>query len=62
MTAEEFRGALKMLGIRQRWLAERLGVAVSTVNRWATGDLPVATYVPFVVELLRERHHGGDAG
>jgi DNA-binding transcriptional regulator YiaG len=55
LTAEEFSATLKELGIRQKWLAERLGVAISTVNRWATGALPVAPYVRFVLELLRER-------
>jgi hypothetical protein len=55
ITAEEFSTSLKQLGIRQKWLAGRLGVATSTVNRWATGALPVAPYVPFVLELLQER-------
>jgi DNA-binding transcriptional regulator YdaS (Cro superfamily) len=55
MSAAEFRAALKTLGLRQSWLAERLGVSVSTVNRWATGALPVAPYMPFVLELLRDR-------
>jgi DNA-binding transcriptional regulator YdaS (Cro superfamily) len=55
MTPAEFRAALKTLGLRQSWLAERLGVSVSTVNRWATGAVPVAPYVPFVMELLRDR-------
>lgn len=60
MTAPEFRAALKSLGLRQRWLAERLGVNKTTVNRWATGELPVAPYVPFVLELLRERREIAD--
>jgi len=55
MTHTEFRAALKSLELRQRWLAHRLGVSVSTVNRWATGELPVAPYVPFVLDLLAER-------
>ena len=44
MTPDEFRAALKALGLRQKWLAERLGVATTTVNRWATGELPVPRY------------------
>lgn len=52
MNADEFRVALKVLGIRQRWLAERLGVAVSTVNRWAKGTLPVPQYAVFALSLL----------
>lgn len=53
MTADEFRAALKSLGLRQRWLAERLGVETSTVNRWATGKAPVPQYAAYVLELLR---------
>jgi transcriptional regulator with XRE-family HTH domain len=52
MTASEFRTRLKRLKLRQSWLAGRLGLAASTVNRWATGQIPVAPYVPFVLELL----------
>lgn len=52
MTADEFRATLKVLGIRQRWLAEHLGVAVSTVNRWAQGTLPVPQYAIFTLSLL----------
>ena len=55
MTHSEFRAALKSLDLKQRWLAHRLGISVSTVNRWATGEIPVAPYVPFVLDLLRER-------
>lgn len=52
MTASEFRTRLVTLKLRQKWLAGRLGVSASTVNRWATGAIPVAPYVPFVLELL----------
>jgi transcriptional regulator with XRE-family HTH domain len=54
MTASEFRSALKELGITQFWLAIQLGVAISTVNRWATGEVPVSPYVPFVLKLLSQ--------
>lgn len=60
MTPGEFRAALKALGISQKWLAGRLGVPAPTVNRWATGKHPVAPYVPFVLELLRERREIAD--
>lgn len=56
MTNLEFRATLKALGLRQIWLAQRLGVAPQTVNRWAKGLLPVPPYIPFVLHLLRERH------
>jgi len=52
MTASEFRARLSALKLRQKWLAQHLGISTTTVNRWATGALPVAPYVPFVLELL----------
>lgn len=54
MTADEFRATLKSLGLRQRWLAERLGVSTSTVWRWANGDLPVPQYAVFALSLIRQ--------
>ena len=62
MTSAEFRAALAALHLRQSWLAERLCVSTTTVNRWATGAAPVAPYVPFVLELLRERVEGVRCG
>jgi len=62
MTSAEFRAALSALNLRQSWLAERLCVSPTTVNRWATGAAPVAPYVPFVLELLRERREGVRCG
>ena len=53
MTADEFRAALKALGITQKWLAGRLGVAPQTVNRWVSGELAVPRYAAFALELLR---------
>lgn len=44
MTAAEFRAALKSCGLRQREFAARLGVSISTVNRWALGQVPVPRY------------------
>ncbi len=52
MTATEFRAALAALDIPQRQLATRLGVEVSTVNRWALGKIPVPRYAACVLELL----------
>lgn len=59
MTPDQFRAALKSLGISQKWLAGRLGLDVHTVSRWAMGQVPVAPYVPFVLDLLRERQELG---
>jgi transcriptional regulator with XRE-family HTH domain len=55
LTAPEFRAALKSLNLSQRSLAERLGVAVSTVNRWAQGKAPVPQYAVYALSLLAER-------
>lgn len=52
MTSAELRATLKTLGISQKWLAERLGVATTTVNRWAVGDLAVPQYAIAYLELL----------
>ena len=60
MTAADFRQALRELGISQAWLADKLRVAPSTVNHWATGKVRVQPWVAFVIELLRERHDIAD--
>ena len=44
MTPLEFRDALRGLGLSQKDLALRLGLALSTVNRWAKGKAPVPGY------------------
>ena len=41
MTDAELRAALKVLRLRERLLADRLGVAPNTVHGWTNGDLPV---------------------
>lgn len=55
MTPAEFRAALRDIGISQAWLAGKLQLATSTVSHWATGKVPVQPWVPFVLDLLRER-------
>jgi transcriptional regulator with XRE-family HTH domain len=54
MTADEFRAALKRIGMTQRELAaaEHLGVNHRTVSLWATGVLPVPRYAEYALELL----------
>lgn len=54
MTPDEFRAALKDLGIRQGWLAGRLGVHPVTVSKWANGTLAVPPYASFALELLHQ--------
>ena len=53
MTSEEFRVELKALGLSQRALAMRLGLAVTTVNRWALEQVPVPQYAVAYLELRR---------
>jgi transcriptional regulator with XRE-family HTH domain len=53
MTGAEFRAMLKDLGLSQRALAERLGLAISTVNRWALDKAPVPQYAVAYLELAR---------
>lgn len=52
MTADQFRAALKSLGLYQMELAELLGLTTSQVSRWAKGRTPIPRYVPLVLELL----------
>ena len=54
MTAVEFRAAMRNLGITQRALAERLGLAISTVNRWAMGQAEVPQYAVAYLESRAE--------
>jgi len=54
MTSEEFRAELRELGLSQRALAMRLGLAVTTVNRWALALAPVPQYAVAYLELRRE--------
>lgn len=43
---------MKALGLRQRWLAERLGVHVSTISHWAKGHAPVPRYAESYLKAL----------
>jgi transcriptional regulator with XRE-family HTH domain len=52
MTADEFRATLKALGLRQRILAEALGVEPNTVSRWAKGKVTVPRYAELCLILL----------
>ncbi len=50
MTGQEFKAALKALGLSQRRFAAKIGVEPNTVNRWAVDAVPVPSVV---VEYLR---------
>ena len=54
MTSDEFRAELKALGLSQRALALRLGLATTTVNRWALALAPVPRYAVAYLDLRRE--------
>ena len=54
MTPDQFRATLKRLGLRQSWLAGRLGVSRTTVFRWAKGDLAVPQYAVFALSLIEQ--------
>ena len=41
MTAAEFRICRESFGLSAEWLAERLGVALKTVQRWENGHRPI---------------------
>lgn len=53
MTFAEFLSALAAAGMSRRSLADVLGVHIVTVNRWATGALPVPMYASAYLELAR---------
>ena|SRR5215471_2954222 len=52
LTADEFRATLKRLQLPQRQLAQRLGVNISAVWRWAQGERPVPQYAVAYLDLL----------
>lgn len=57
MTGTELKNSLRSLGWKQSQLAERLGVDLATVSRWANGHLPVPQYASAYLGLalkLRE--------
>jgi transcriptional regulator with XRE-family HTH domain len=60
MTAADLKRTLKALGWTQAHLAERLGVDLATVSRWANGHLPVPKYaVAFLHLAIRVKDFSG---
>ena len=53
MTATEFRAALDAAGLSQYRLAKDLGLAISTVSRWALGSVPVPQYAVAYLRILK---------
>lgn len=54
MTADEFRAALKALGMSQTELRERLGLNKSTTSRYAKGQLDVPLWMSAYLETAKK--------
>ena len=54
MTPEEFRTALKDLGVKQVFFVAGADLSPTTVSRWAKGLQPIPGWVEWVIQLLRE--------
>ncbi len=53
MDSDELQRLLAISGVRQDWLARRLGVAENTVSRWAQGRMGIpASRDAAIVALL----------
>jgi DNA-binding transcriptional regulator YiaG len=63
MTGREVRRIRRALGLTQRALAARVGVAENTVHRWERGTLTVGSTAAILLRLLAEQareRQGGD--
>ncbi|WP_202976935.1 helix-turn-helix domain-containing protein [Ornithinimicrobium flavum] len=52
LTAAEFRIRRETFGLSAEWLAERLGVALKTVQRWENGHRPIPDGVAEDMDLI----------
>lgn len=52
MTGAEFRMSREGFGLSAEWLAERLGVALKTVQRWENGHRPIPSGVAWEMEKI----------
>ena len=56
VSPQQFRHALRQLGLNQVQAAKRLGVNARTVRRWVAGDSRIPESVSLLLRLwLRER-------
>ena len=53
MTGQELTAALAAFGVSQKWFADRLGVAPSTVQRWCGGAWEIKPFAAFAIDLMR---------
>lgn len=61
MTAAEFRMSREAFGLSAEWLAERLGVALKTIQRWENGHRPVPEGVAREMDEMTTAMHMGAA-
>jgi len=52
LTAAEFRNRREQFGLSAEWLADRLGVALKTVQRWENGHRPVPQGVAEELDII----------
>lgn len=52
MTAAEFRLQRETFGLSAEWLADRLGVALKTVQRWESGHRPIPPGVVSEMDII----------
>lgn len=52
MIATELKSRRRQLTLTQAALAARLGVAVTTVSRWETGETPIPPYLTMAMKYL----------
>lgn len=52
LTAAEFRNRRESFGLSAEWLADRLGVALKTVQRWENGHRPIPEGVAAEMDII----------
>lgn len=62
MTAAEFRIRREVFGLSAEWLAEQLGVALKTVQRWESGHRPIPEGIVEEMDILSQAFGAGAAG
>lgn len=60
MTAKELKGARQYLGLKQRELAEILGIAENSVCRWEIGKHKVPKMAEIIIKQLVEKKVSGE--
>lgn len=54
----KFKTFIKENGIKQRWLADQLGVTEQTIHNWVHGShYPQIKYIDMMKELFRKESH-----